>query len=176
MERISVELKRAFETFVAPLVKCRSPLNQQTVGAIKSLTEHDMALRFVECSTSSTSGERDKCPLDRLVVRRLLYENVELRRVVLNGCDDDGPFKFGARPKVKEKKPKGSSSSAVDWCSDILQPASKPKAAVAPHVEPVDFDTCVDMDEGAVTRYMEDLGLDTEANHIRRAISASPRV
>ena len=86
-----------------------------------------------------TRAGRDKCTLDKVVVRRLLYEDVDLRRVVLKWFDDDEPFKFGARPKVNEKKPKGSSALKVDLCSDILQPASKPKAAVAPHVEPRGF-------------------------------------
>ena len=122
-----VELELAFEKSVAPMVRCRSPLNQQTLGAIKYLSEHEMAARFVESSTRMFGG-REKCVLDNVTIRKLRFRDIDLKRVEVEGFDGE-PFKIEVHAAgVKKGKAKGSSSQAarkLDLCSDFLQPTCR---------------------------------------------------
>ena len=170
-----VVLEIIFETFAVPLRKCRTPLNQQEFGPMKNLSEDDMAVRFVECCTSSTSVRTDKCNLDRVVVRRLRYDDISLCRVKGERFHDAVPFTIEIRPQPKMKKTKaGSSGSApkVDLCSDVIRPSSPRRSSAAP-LAPLSATPEVEharehdeLDEGTVKQFMKDLGVHAEAAQV----------
>ena len=124
------------------MVRCRSPLNQQTLGAIKCLSEQEVAALFVESSIRMFGG-REKCVVNNVTIRKLRFRDIDLKRVEVEGFDGE-PFKIEVHAaEVKKGKAKGGSSQAarkLDLCSDLLQPTCRTPAAPAAvrhHADPM---------------------------------------
>ena len=161
-----VKLELAFEQFIAPMVRCRSPLNQQTLGGIKCLSEQEMAALFVESSTRMFGG-REKCVLNNVTIRKLRFRDIDLKRVEVEGFDGE-PFKIEVHAaEVKKGKAKGSSSQAarkLDLCSDFLRPTCRTPAAPAAAAAAREESAAPrDAEHKQVADFMEDLGLDAAA-------------
>lgn len=113
-----VTLRIKFEDFAPPDPECRPPLNQQSSGRFRVLSGEEFAKQLVtEVSDISEVG------LQRVIVRRLKFKDIDLSRVAVDGYWSDSSFHIdipapGSEPE--RKKTKTQHTPKNDLCGDLL--------------------------------------------------------
>jgi hypothetical protein len=125
-----LKLDISFVDLVKPLKKSQAPLDQQECGAMKVLTEQQLAKHIVTMS-SSTRGLEEVSNLSKVVVSTLLYRDIDLYRVEVEGEDEPLAFHIcvDERPHPVAKRPK--QHGRLDLCSDVLDEERACRSAAA---------------------------------------------
>lgn len=99
-------LEYEHETFVAPLKKVKTPINRQTFGALSMLTEDGLAAHIMfNMIPSLGSAGRAQTPVQRVLLKRLAFEDVTLNRVRVVGLlAGGGDTKDCAAPAPRAKR------------------------------------------------------------------------
>ena len=116
------ELAIAFSGLVAPKKKCRSPLDQQSYGAVIVKTEQEVAKHILRASSADV-GLETHCFLQQVTIQVLQYIDLDLHRVAVSGIIEQHSHTVeimaaDVEPPAAKRKRK---RHKWDLCSDLLE-------------------------------------------------------